>query len=782
MKKFWVICLLISLQVQSQTYTLSGYVKDVKDGEALIGVSVFTTMPRKGTTTNVYGFYSISLPAGKYEMNYSYLGFGLEKRTIELNKNITLNINLAEETAQLEEVIVTDKRMDENLATPQMGVSELSAKQIQRIPQFLGEIDVIRTLTLLPGVSVVGEGANGFNVRGGNVDQNLILLDEAPIFNSSHLFGFFSIFNGDVVRDLKLYKGGMPAQYGGRLSSVLDVRQKDGNNQRIAGAGGLGLLSSRLMVEGPIVKDKVSFMLAGRRSYQDLFFPLSSNPELSNTKLFFYDFNGKLNWDINERNRIFVSAYYGRDVFGANDLFNFGWGNGTITTRWNHIVNPKIFMNVTAVYSDYTYELGTPNDDIVSFNWQSRIRNYVGKTAFTYYASTRHKIDFGAEATYYVFDPGVISGVVESILQQEFAFEPAVYISDEWNVTDDFTISSGLRYGWFYNLGPRTVRTYDPDGEITDENATGSIDYARGEVIASFAGLQGLEPRLAFNYRVNATTALKLSYNRNRQFIHLISNSTTPTPVDIWRPSGAFIDPAIVDQIAAGYFLNLRDNQLKFSAEIYYKKFRNLVDYRNGANLIFTDNIETELLTGRGRAYGLELLLEKPAGKLTGWIAYTLARTERQIDLGPDPGQWINNGEWYAANWDRPHDLSVIANYLITKRWDISANFAYQTGRPMTPPESRGVFEGIAYPVTIFRNQQRIPDYHRLDLSTNIYFKQKPGSNYESSLNIGVYNVYGRRNAYSVFFRQNTETLQTEAVRLSIFASAIPSITWNFKF
>ena len=773
-----------SASLLAQNVTVSGYVKEARNGEALIGVSVYTTSPRYGVVTNAYGFYSLTLPKGEYELNYSFIGYSSEKVKIDLKKNTVIDMKMSEEAVQLEEATVMDRKLDENLKTPEMGVQELSAKEISRIPQFLGEVDIVRTLTLLPGVSTVGEGANGFNVRGGNVDQNLILIDEAPVFNSSHLFGFFSIFNGDAVKDVKLYKGGMPAQYGGRLSSVLDIRQKDGNNQQFAGNGGLGLLSTRIMLEAPIVKDKVSFMVAGRRSYQDVFLRLSSDPEINQTTLYFYDFNAKVNYIINDRNRLYLSGYYGRDVFGAQDLFNFGWGNGTGTLRWNFIATPKLFMNTTLVYSDYSYNLGVTSQDISSFNWDSRIRNYVGKVNFTLFANTRHKVSFGGDATYYVFDPGIITGPVNAVLQKEYALEPGVYMDDEWTITENITVLGGLRYSWFYNMGQRTIQLYEPGQSLRDEHVIGTNSYNQNEVIASYTGLGGLEPRLSANWRVNKKTSLKFSYNRNRQYIHLISNRTTPTPIDVWRPAGKYIKPATVNQIAAGVFRNFKEGTYKVSVEGYYKIYENLVDYKNGANLIFEDNIETELLSGQGLAYGLEFMIEKQVGAVTGWLSYTLSRSRLQVDKGETPDEWINNGEWYLTNYDKTHDLSLVLAWRINKKWDLGANFVYQTGRPMTPPESKAVYEnGIIYPITIDRNSQRVPAYHRLDLSATYYLKKKnPDKRWEHNINFGIYNAYARKNAYSIFFRQNEETGIGEAVRLSIFATAIPFITYNFKF
>jgi hypothetical protein len=772
---------LLTCSIQAQTYTLSGYVRDSANGEELIGASVVAEKSRQGTVTNNYGFYNLSLPAGTHNIVFSYIGYQTVSKTVVMNGNKSLNISLFEGAVELQAVEVTTTRADENIRSTQMSVAKLTSKEIKKIPQLLGEVDVVRTITLLPGISTVGEGANGFNVRGGNVDQNLILLDDAPIYSSSHLFGFFSIFNADAVTDVKIFKGGIPATYGGRLSSVLDVRQKNGNMKKFEGDGGLGLLSSRLLLEGPIVKDKVSFMVSGRRSYQDIFIRMSSNEDFNSTILYFYDLNAKLNYKINDKNRLFLSGYFGRDVFGLRDFFNFGWGNSTGTLRWNSLFSDKLFANFTAVYSDYTYYVGT-DGDISNFTLNSRIQNTIFKNDYTWYATNNQTVSFGFEGIYYQFSPGRITGDFQAELSREYATEGAIYVANDHKINSRFSLQYGLRFSGFANLGPRTVRSYDADKPLSENTVLDSRDYASGEIVASYLDWKGLEPRFAANYILNDQTSLKLSYNRTRQYIHQISNTTTPTPIDLWRPSGPFILPASANQIAGGVFRNFKQNEYQFSAEIYYKSLDNMVDYKDGANLIFNDFIETELLTGIGRAYGIELMIEKKTGKLTGWISYALARTERLVD-GINPEEQINNGEWYPANFDKPHDLTIVATYAINPKWDLGTTFAYQTGRPITFPNGRAEFEGIIYPVYANRNGARIPDYHRLDISANYNPGENKQKRFKSSWSFGIYNVYARRNPYSIFFRQNPDMPQvTEAVRLAIFANLIPFVTYNFKF
>ena len=781
---FIIVIILSSFSLLSQEIQISGTVEEESSGEAIPNISIVweSSSGKKFSSTNSYGFYSISVSKGSGRLIFSSFGFKTQtKQFRNINKNIVLNISLKELSTELNEVSVTSEKLNDNITTTEMSVSKLSAKEIKKVPQLLGETDVIRTLTLLPGVSTVGEGASGFNVRGGNADQNLIILDEAPVYNSSHLFGFFSIFNADAVKDVKLFKGGMPANYGGRLSSVLDIRQKEGNSKKFSANGGIGLLSSRLTLEGPIVKDKVNFMLAGRRSYFDLFFPLFDVPELNESVAYFYDFNAKLNAKVSKKDKIYLSAYFGRDQFSASELFKFGWGNWTSTLRWNRVISPKWFFNASAVYSDYKYQLGA--DGTTPFEWDSRIRNLVQNATWTYYWSNAHTIEFGIQNTYYEFEPAKISGPIDVELQNEYGTEPALYFSDDWRVTDDLTITYGIRYSSFYNIGSRDIQTYQDGGVYDESTIKDTISFEPGQIIRSFNNLEGLEPRLALNYQISSNSSLKLSYNRNRQYIHLISNNTTATPVNVWRPVGQFIEPATVNQIALGIAYNLKETGIRFSTEGFFKTFNNLIDYKDGANLIFEEYIETQLLSGEGRAYGIEVLLEKKTGGLTGWVGYTLARTERKVN-GPSRELRVNNGEWYPANYDKLHDLSIVATYALSKSWDFGGNFVYQSGRPLTYPDSRGEFEGIYYPVYTNRNGGRTPSTNRLDLSfTFTPGVKKKNKKWQSSLSFGAYNVYARKNPYSIFFRgEIPDFTDIKAYQLSVIGTAVPYLNYNFSF
>ncbi len=780
----WALLLLFSISMSplfaQQKATLSGHVKDVANGEALIQASVIVQETRSGAYTNEYGFFSLSLDPGTYTIKFGYLGYESQILTVELTESKQMEIELVNKDVTTQEVVISSRAEDENVKQVEMSTVKLQVSELKKLPQLLGEVDIIRNIQLLPGVTTVGEGATGFNVRGGNVDQNLILLDESPVYNSSHLLGFFSIFNADAIKDVKLYKGGIPANYGGRLSSVLDVRQKEGNNKRFAGTGGIGLLSSRLTLEGPLGSEKGSFMVAGRRSYMDLFLKLSPDSNINNNTLYFYDLNAKVNYQIGEKDRLFLSAYSGNDVFGFQDQFRMSWGNQSATLRWNHLFSDKLFSNFTAVYSDYRYQIGIPEseDNNDPFDWTSHIINYNAKADFGWYASPKFTLDFGANALLYRFKPGDVDFLGERTnfndfeLEHEHALETGVYASAEQKVNDRLTLRYGVRLSAFQNIGAGKVFIYEEGKPRTVANIVDTVTYGRREVIETFTGF---EPRFSANYVLDDQRSIKASYNRMKQYIHLVSNTTSATPLDIWKPSGSYVEPATVDQIALGYFQNFADNQFEASVEVYYKQFDKLLDFKDGAQLLFNETIETELLSGEGRAYGAEVMVRKQKGKLTGWLGYTLSRTERKV-------AGINNGDYYPANYDKLHDVSLVVNYQLSKKWDVSANFAYMSGRPITYPDGRYDFDGVIIPNYGNRNGARTPAYHRLDLSAN-WDLSKPDKRFKSSLSFGAYNVYNRRNPYSISFRPNADDPSiTEAVQLSIFGSIIPSVTYNFTF
>jgi hypothetical protein len=787
MRVLVLFLLIFSTSLAAQPkYTLSGYLKDIQSGEELIGATIYVEEIKSGTVTNVYGFYSLSLPAGTYTVTFNYLGFVAQTQSFELNEDITFNLELSPDNKLLEVVEISAEKANQNVSSLETGVQRMDAQKVKDIPQFMGEVDIIRSIQLLPGVSTVGEGATGFNVRGGNVDQNLILLDEAAVFNSSHLFGFFSIFNADAVKDLTLYKGGIPARYGGRLSSVLDVRQREGNMKEFGGSAGIGLVSSRLMLEGPLKKDRASFMIAGRRSYGDIFLPLFGD-ELADNRLYFYDINAKVNYIIDDNNRLFLSGYTGADRFRFGDSFTSFWGNTTATLRWNHLFSKKLFSNFTGIYSDYTYELGVPTG-AQAFNWRAGIRNYNLKADFSYFPNINNTIEYGVNATFYRFTPGRAEGVgdgsIFNVIEvgRENAVELAGYISNKQSITDQLSIQYGLRYSHFLNVGSRDIFVYDNGVPDSPNNIIDTLNFDRGEVIADYGGF---EPRLAINYTFNPRASVKASYNRTIQYIHLVSNTTAATPLDIWTPAGKYIDPAVADQVSLGYFRNFKDNTYEASVEVYYKRFENLLDYRDGAQLLLNQALETELLQGEGRAYGMEMQVQKVKGQLTGWVSYTLSRSEIKVD-------GINNSEFYPTNWDKTHDVTVVGMYDLNPKWRFGATFTFMTGRPITYPDSRFVFENIIVPNFRNRNGARTPAYHRLDLSATLtpqrkkdkvlFFINRPPS-WESSWTFSLYNVYARRNPYSVFFRQDQDNPQvTEAFQLSIFGSIIPGITYNLNF
>ncbi len=760
--------------------TLSGYIKDASNGEELIAALVYLEEIKAGTYTNEYGFYSLSVPPGTYTLIIRYTSFKTKTETVDLLQSSQLTIELDAEELELDEVIIEAEAKNEQVTSIEMSTNKLSVLEIQRMPQLLGEVDIIRSILLLPGISSVGEGATGYNARGGNVDQNLILLDEAPVYNSSHLFGFFSVFNADALKDLKIYKGGIPAKYGGRLSSVLDVRQKEGNDKRFAMKGGIGALSSRLTLEGPIAKEKASFMVAGRRSYLDLFLRLSSDSTINSNQVYFFDVNGKVNWRIGDKDRIYLSAYTGDDVFGFQNEFEAAWGNQTATLRWNHLFSDKLFSNFTALYSNYRYRLGVPDEPENSdpFRWTSRIISQQLKADLGYFINPELSLNFGGSVIFYTFKPGQVDFLGDQPnfndfeIDEEHARESGLYLELEKKFGNRLTVQAGMRYSSFQNIGEGIVFQYEEGMPLEVRNITDTLQFDDGELIRSF---DGWEPRLAVNYTLDDRQSFKFSYNRMRQYIHLVSNTTSATPLDVWKPSGTYVEPATVNQWAVGYFRNFFNNTYETSIELYYKKYEDVLDYRDGAQLLFNRQVETEFLSGEGQAYGAEFLIRKQEGRWTGWFAYTLSRSERTI---PE----INNGEAFPNNYDKTHDLSLVGSYSINNRWDVSANLVYSTGRPITYPDGRYTFNGITVPNYSNRNGARTPAYHRLDLSAN-YILTKGEKRWESSLSFGVYNVYGRRNAFSVFFQQNEDDPTiTEAVQLSIFAIPIPYITYNFNF
>ncbi|MCM5661409.1 TonB-dependent receptor [Galbibacter mesophilus] len=765
---------------------LSGIVKESSSNETLIGVNVIIPELQTGTTTNEYGFYSISVPPGNYTVQISYLGYQNISEEIDLSNNVVKNFSLDDAAEELDEVVVEEDVERISIKSPQMSVNNLSTATIKKIPAVLGEVDVIKSILLLPGVSNAGEAASGFNVRGGAADQNLILLDEAILFNSDHLFGFFSVFNPDAIKNIKLYKGGIPARYGGRVSSVLDIYQKDGNSKDFHMTGGIGAVASRLLAEGPIVKDKGSFLVAGRSSYAHLFLKLSDNENSA----YFYDLNTKLSYKFDSKNSLYVSGYFGRDVFDINESFKNIYGNAVFNARWNHLFSEKLFSNLSAIYSDYYYGLAL---DFVGFNWNSGIKNFNVKYDFKHYISNNFKLNYGVNNVYYRFNPGEIepqgenSGVNYFKLTDKYANEFAVYLGAEQKISDNLTVEYGIRQSRFDRLGQDELNVYENNNPVkynadqgVYEKATpiDTVSASRGTSIKSFTNL---EPRLALSYSFDDTQSIKASYNRMSQYLHLLSNTSSPTPLDVWTPSGPYVKPQILDQYAVGYFKNINNNDYSLEVELFYKNIKNRIDYIDGADLIANNAIEQVILNGKAKAYGMEVLFKKNVGKLQGWISYTLSESMQRTPgrNANEPG--INNGEWYFTPFDKTHDISLTTNYALTDKWSFGTNFIFQTGRPTTFPNGQYEYEGITVPSFGLRNNNRLPTYNRLDLSATYVPKPRKVKGWQSEWVFSVYNVYNRMNAASITFRENVEEQRNEAVQLSIFG-IIPSITYNFKF
>ncbi len=786
LKKLFTFLLFLgtALAFSQEKFTISGTISEAETGETLIGVNVIIPSLQTGTVTNQYGYYSITLPKGEYEIMYSSIGFAPQKVQISLSGNVKKDLALTTDTESLDEVIIEANNERLNVRSSQMSANTLSTTTIKKIPVVLGEVDVIKAITLLPGVTSAGEGASGFNVRGGAADQNLILLDEATLYNSSHLFGFFSVFNPDAIKDLTLYKGGIPARYGGRISSVLDIYQKDGNKREYHASGGIGLVASRLLLEGPIKKDVASFLVGGRSSYAHLFLPLFDNDNVA----YFYDLNAKLSYNLNDNNRLFLSGYFGRDVFEISDSFANSFGNTTLNLRWNHLFSNKLFSNLSLIYSDYYYGLELK---FVEFDFDSGIRNFNLKYDFTHYISNNIDLRYGINSIYYKFNPGDVtpttedSGINPFKLTDKYAWENAAYVDAEIDLSDRISIQTGLRLSTFNRLGQDELFLYENDNPIIYNESLDiyqkatpidTVSFSRSETIKSFANL---EPRFAISYLLNDDSSIKASYNRMAQYIHLISNTTSPTPFDIYAPSGKYIDPQLADQVALGYFRNF--NNYSLEVETFYKEVKNRLDYVDDADLIANDAVEQILLNGEARAYGLEMLFKKNTGKFQGWVAYTLSKSEQRTPGRMPNESGINNGEWYKSPWDKTHDISITGQYEFTTKWSFGANFIFQTGIPTTYPEGQYEYNGVVVPVYEARNSSRLSAFHRMDFSATWTPKPESTKRWKGEWVFSIYNVYNRKNAASVSFRENTDTGQNEAVRLSIFG-IIPSVTYNFKF
>lgn len=768
-----------------EKFTISGIISDKKSSETLIGASIILEGTNYSTISNEYGFYSLTIPKGDYQLAISYVGYQLVEQTISLSNNIKQNFSLSETGEQLDEVIITEKTKT-NIRKPEMSVHKLSIATIKQMPVVLGEVDVIKSILFLPGVTNAGEGQSGFNVRGGAADQNLILLDEATIFNSSHLFGFFSVFNPDAIKDLKLYKGGIPSRFGGRVSSVLDIYQKDGNGKDFHLNGGIGLISSRLLAEGPLFTDKGSFLVGGRASYAHLFLKLSNNKNSA----YFYDLNTKVNYKLNKNNNLFLSGYFGRDVFNINQTFSNTYGNATLNLRWNHLYSDKLFSNLSLIYSDYYYGLAL---DFVGFNWDSGIKNYNLKYDFKHYLSDKIKLNYGANAIYYDFNPGTIepSGTNSRInfrqLEKKYALEPAFYVDVEQKINKNINVEYGLRYSLFNRLGSSTVNYYENNQAVVFNNELGIYEkgvptstefFGKNKSIANF---NNFEPRFSMTYELNDNRSVKASYNRMVQYLQLVSNTASPTPLDVWTPSDNYIKPQIADQYALGYFANLKDNNYSLEIETYYKTVKNRMDYIDGADLIANEAIEQVILNGKMRSYGLELLFRKNTGKFTGWIAYTLSKSEQKTPGRTATETGINNGNWYISAYDKLHNLAITSSYKLNTKWTFGANFTLQSGQPVTYPNGKYEYQGVIIPSYGLRNENRLPTYHHLDVAATLTPKQDPKKKWKGEWVFSIYNLYGRKNAASISFRQNEDSGSNEAVKLSIFG-IVPAVTYNFKF
>jgi hypothetical protein len=779
---------LVILSFVRQGVTLTGTVRDADTGEALIGASVIVNSGQLGTQTNAYGFFSLTLPKNEYLISVSFVGYEPTQESVNLESNLEKNFHLKTATAKLRDIVISSKPPEYNVENMIPGITQVSMGENWPIPYFLGEVDIFQNALLLPGIRSVGEDATGINIRGGDIDQNLILLDEAPIYNPNHFYGLISVFNPEAVNSVEIMKGYMPPQYGGRASAVVNVVQKDGNNQEFHLSGGLGLVSSRLTAEGPIVKERSSYLVSARQSMLNISVTDFINKALDDNRTSFRDLNAKVNYTLNRNNRLYISGYYGEDRNRANFDFFRKWGNRSMSLRWNHLFGPRLFSNVTAIASEYTYQISSPQE-VGSFIGKSNVVNYALKADLTYDINPTNTLDFGLQTTFHQLKPGERlpfddnASTNPTVLDTEHGLESAIYLAHIVRPVSKVSFQYGARLSMLHNFGPENINQYQSGQPKSLETVVNVMEVGTGQVSNSFVGF---EPRMAFNFQLSETQAFKAAYNRTFQYINLISNTASPSPTDIWKLSDYHIAPVIGDHVSLGYYRNLAAHTWETSAEVFFKTTRNAIDFKNGADLIFNENLETELLSGRTRAYGLELFLKRNTGTIRGWVSYTLSKAEQRFASNFEE-LTINEGSWFATDFDKRHDFSAVGVWSVSRRVSLSSSFNYQTGRPITMPVGKYILDGKVVPHFEERNQGRLNDYHRFDISVRINGREfrKKGTirRNEDYWIFTIYNVYARRNVYSYLFRESQDNPgETEAVPYSIFGTAIPAITYHFKF
>ncbi len=767
--------------VSGSKSTINGYIRESETGEPIIGAVIYNEDQSVGVTTDVNGYYVLSLSNGRRLITIRSMGKKEEFRNVMLNGDGTLNIEMEEKINQLKGVVITADKY-QNVSGMQIGLNKIDVSTIRQVPAAMGEADVLKAALLLPGVQTVGEGASGFNVRGGSTDQNLIILNGAPVFNTSHLFGFFSAFNPDVVKDFKLYKSGITADYGGRISSVFDISTRNGNRKKFSGQGGISPITGRLVLEGPLVKEKVSFIAGIRTTYSDWILKRINDPSIRNSSAAFYDLNGIITYDINPNNNLDISAYYSNDKFRLNSDTSYHYANTNVVIGWKHIFSQKLFAHFKGIYSNYQYDISSQMQENQAFKMDYRIDQRELQAGFAWFPSQDHKVQFGLDGIRYQLDPGSLNpdsdqSQIEPLqLESENAIESALYISDEFNFSSKLSVYGGLRYSYYTFLGPKSVTNYYAGVPLDPVNITDTSHYAKGKIIQNY---HGPEFRINLRYKLSGSSSIKLSYNRMRQYLNMLSNTTAVSPTDTWKLSDSHMRPQIGDQYALGYYKDFRKQSIETSVELYYKNIIDIIEYKGGANLILNDAIEQDLINGEGRAYGAELMVKRTSGKLNGWISYTYSRILIRAD-SEFPVERINNGEWFPANHDKPHDVTLVGNYKFSRRFSISSNVTYSTGRPITYPVAKYDIRNMTMLHYTYRNEYRIPDYFRWDISANIEGNLKSRKLAHSSWSFSVYNVTGRDNVYSIYFVSGEKSVN--GYKLSIFTQPVFTVTYNFKF